>query len=111
VDVASRRILPVDRVPGADDRELFDRAIKEKVSFVLAAPSSSIGGHEFARLAFSGISHEQIEQGIVRSPRRFATDINDPPINTDYKRPMPASAGSSSLARAKPSAGRSQFCR
>jgi DNA-binding transcriptional MocR family regulator len=23
-------------------------------------------GHEFARLAFSGITHEQIEQGIAR---------------------------------------------
>ena len=54
-------------VPGADDRELFDRAIKEKVSFV---PGSAFfvdgGGHEFARLAFSGITHEQIEQGIGR---------------------------------------------
>ncbi len=54
-------------VPGADDRELFDRAIKEKVSFV---PGSAFfvdgGGHQFARLAFSGISHEQIEQGIGR---------------------------------------------
>ena len=55
------------RVPGADDRELFDRAIKEKVSFV---PGSAFfvdgGGREFARLAFSGISHQQIEQGIGR---------------------------------------------
>jgi 2-aminoadipate transaminase len=54
-------------VPGADDRELFDRAIKEKVSFVLgSAFFVDGGGHEFARLAFSGISHEQIEQGISR---------------------------------------------
>ena len=55
------------RVPGTDDRELFDRAIEEKVSFV---PGSAFfvdgGGHEFARLAFSGITHEQIEQGIAR---------------------------------------------
>jgi len=54
-------------VPGADDRDLFDRAIKAKVSFV---PGSAFfvdgGGHEFARLAFSGITHEQIEQGISR---------------------------------------------
>ena len=28
------------------------------------------GGHEFARLAFSGISHEQIEQGIAGSRLR-----------------------------------------
>jgi 2-aminoadipate transaminase len=54
-------------VPGADDRELFDRAIKEKVSFVLgSAFFVDGGGHEFARLAFSGISHEQIEQGVAR---------------------------------------------
>ena len=62
-------------VPGADDRELFDRAIKEKVSFV---PGSAFfvdgGGHEFARLAFSGITHEQIEQGIAR----LATAIGPP---------------------------------
>ena len=55
------------QVPGVDDRELFDRAIQEKVSFV---PGSAFfvdgGGHEFARLAFSGIGHEQIEQGIGR---------------------------------------------
>ena len=54
-------------VPGADDRELFDRAITEKVSFVPGSAFFVDGkGHEFARLAFSGISHEQIEQGIVR---------------------------------------------
>ena len=54
-------------VPGVDDRELFDRAIKEKVSFVLgSAFFVDGGGHEFARLAFSGITHEQIEQGIGR---------------------------------------------
>jgi 2-aminoadipate transaminase len=54
-------------MPGLDDRELFDRAIKEKVSFV---PGSAFfvngAGHEFARLAFSGITLEQIEQGIRR---------------------------------------------
>ena len=55
------------QVPGADDRELFDRAIKGKVSFVLgSAFFVDGGGHEFARLAFSGITHEQIEQGIAR---------------------------------------------
>ena len=55
------------RIPGADDRQLFDRAIKERVSFVLgSAFYVDGGGHEFARLAFSGISHAQIEQGISR---------------------------------------------
>jgi len=54
-------------VPGADDRDLFDRAITEKVSFVPGSAFFVDGkGHEFARLAFSGISHEQIEQGITR---------------------------------------------
>jgi 2-aminoadipate transaminase len=54
-------------MPGVDDRELFDRAIKEKVSFVPGSAFFVNGqGHEFARLSFSGISHEQIEQGIGR---------------------------------------------
>lgn len=54
-------------MPGIDDRQLFERAIEEKVSFVLGSAFFVNGeGHEFARLAFSGISHEQIEQGIGR---------------------------------------------
>ena len=64
------------QIPGADDRQLFDRAIKEKVSFVLgSAFFVDGGGHEFARLAFSGISHAQIEQGISR----LAMAMNAPP--------------------------------
>jgi len=59
--------LWIELPPGVDDRALFDRAIKEKVSFV---PGSAFfvngAGHEFARLAFSGINHEQIERGIAR---------------------------------------------
>ena len=52
---------------GVDDRELFDRALKEKVSFVIgSAFFVDGGGHQFARLAFSGITHDQIEQGIAR---------------------------------------------
>ena len=55
------------QMPGIDDRELLDRALQHKVSFV---PGSSFfvdgEGHEFARLAFSGITHDQIEQGISR---------------------------------------------
>ncbi len=54
-------------MPGVDDRALLERALREKVSFV---PGSAFfvdgNGHEFARLAFSGITHEQIEQGIAR---------------------------------------------
>ena len=59
--------LWIELPPGLDDGALFDRAIKEKVSFV---PGSAFfvngAGHEFARLAFSGITHEQIEEGIRR---------------------------------------------
>ena len=54
-------------MPGIDDRQLFDRALEEKVSFVLGSAFFVNGnGHEFARLAFSGITQEQIEQGIAR---------------------------------------------
>ena len=59
--------LWIELPPAVDDRALFDRAIKEKVSFVLGSAFFVNGaGHEFARLAFSGISHEQIEEGIRR---------------------------------------------
>lgn len=52
---------------GITDLELFDRALKEKVSFVIGSAFFVNGaGHEFARLSFSGITHEQIEQAIVR---------------------------------------------
>lgn len=54
-------------MPGIDDRQLFDRALEEKVSFVLGSAFFVNGeGHEYARLAFSGITHDQIEQGITR---------------------------------------------
>ena len=54
-------------IPGADDRELLDRALEQKVSFVVGSAFFVNGqGHEFARLAFSGITHDQIEQGIAR---------------------------------------------
>ena len=54
-------------MPGVNDNELFDRAIAHKVSFVPGSAFFVNGhGHEFARLAFSGTSHEQIEQGISR---------------------------------------------
>ena len=54
-------------MPGADDRQVFEHALEEKVSFVLGSAFFVNGnGHEFARLAFSGITHEQIEEGIRR---------------------------------------------
>ena len=59
--------LWIELPPGVDDRELFERAIKEKVSFVLGSAFFVNGaGHEFARLAFSGITQERIEEGIAR---------------------------------------------
>ena len=54
-------------MPGIDDRALLDRALQQKVSFVPGSAFFVDGkGHEFARLAFSGITHAQIEQGIAR---------------------------------------------
>jgi len=59
--------LWIELPPGVDDRELLDRALAQKVSFVLGSAFFVNGaGHEFARLAFSGITHDQIEQGIAR---------------------------------------------
>ena len=58
---------------GVDDRELFERALKARVSFVLGSAFFVDGqGHGFARLSFAGISHEQITEGIAR----LATAIN-----------------------------------
>jgi 2-aminoadipate transaminase len=59
--------LWIELPAGIDDRALFERAIAHQVSFVLgSAFFVHGGGHQFARLAFSGITHEQIEQGIAR---------------------------------------------
>lgn len=59
-------------MPGVDDRELFDRALQQKVSFVLGSAFFVDGnGHEFARLAFSGSTHEQLEEGIRRLAAAF----------------------------------------
>jgi 2-aminoadipate transaminase len=56
------------RLPDSvDDRALFERALKEKVSFVAgSAFFVDGGGHNFARLSFSGITHEQIKEGVKR---------------------------------------------
>lgn len=59
--------LWIELPDGIDDRELFERALKEKVSFVIGSAFFVNGqGHQFARLAFSGISHEQATEGIKR---------------------------------------------
>ena len=63
------------RLPeGVDDRALFARALEAKVSFVAgSAFCVDDSGHNFARLSFSGISHEQINEGV----RRLAAAISD----------------------------------
>lgn len=67
--------LWIELPPGVDDRELFERALKHKVSFVLGSAFFVDGqGHQFARLAFSGVSHEQITEGIGRLAAAIATD-------------------------------------
>jgi len=59
--------LWIELPEGVDDRELFERALAAKVSFVIGSAFFVNGqGHRFARLAFSGISHEQITEGITR---------------------------------------------
>ena len=59
--------LWIELPEGVDDRELFERALKERVSFVIGSAFFVDGqGHRFARLSFSGISHEQIAEGIAR---------------------------------------------
>ena len=59
--------LWIELPEGVDDRELFERALKHKVSFVLGSAFFVDGqDHGFARLAFSGISHDQITEGIKR---------------------------------------------
>ncbi len=74
-------------VPGVDDRELLERALTQKVSFVPGSAFFVDGqGHAFARLAFSGITHEQIEQGIAR----LAAAMNTADSST-AKRPAPPS--------------------
>jgi 2-aminoadipate transaminase len=63
-------------MPGIDDRELLERALKEKVSFVPGSAFFVNGqGHEFARLAFSGNTHEQLEEGIRRLSAAFPNSV------------------------------------
>src|SRR6478609_1521064 len=59
--------LWIELPDGVDDRTLFERAIEEKVSFVLGSAFFVNGeGHNFARLAFSGTSQEQIKDAVAR---------------------------------------------
>lgn len=67
--------LWIELPAGVNDGELFERALKHKVSFVLGSSFFVDGqGHGFARLAFSGISHEQITEGITRLAAAIAAD-------------------------------------
>ncbi len=59
--------LWIELPDGVDDQELFERALKQRVSFVHGSAFFVDGqGHRFARLSYSGISHEQIIEGIKR---------------------------------------------
>lgn len=67
--------LWVELPAGVDDCELFDRALAAKVSFVVGSAFFVDGqGHQFARLSYSGISHEQITEGIARLAAAIAAD-------------------------------------
>lgn len=70
--------LWIELPAGVDDRELFERAIEEKVSFVLGSAFFVNGeGHNFARLAFSGSTEDQIREAVTRlstAIHRFSTD-------------------------------------
>jgi len=65
--------LWIELPEGVDDRELFEKALKERVSFVIGSAFFVNGqGHRFARLSFSGIGHEQIAEGIARLARALS---------------------------------------
>lgn len=62
-------------MPGVDDTQLLERALKEKVSFVPGSAFFVDGrGHHFARLAFSGNTHDQISEGIRRLASALSGD-------------------------------------
>ncbi len=67
------------RLPdGVDDRDLLEHALKEKVSFVPGNAFFVDGhGHNFARLAFSGITHAQIEEAIRRLARSITNVLHE----------------------------------
>jgi 2-aminoadipate transaminase len=53
--------------PEVDDRELFDRAVEHRVSFVIGSAFYVNGdGHRHARLSFSAPTPERIREGIGR---------------------------------------------
>ena len=59
--------LWVEFEEGVDDRELFDRAVEQRVSFVIGSAFFVNGkGHRFARLSFSAPSQARIREGIAR---------------------------------------------
>lgn len=59
--------LWIELSANVDDRALFERALEHKVSFVIgSAFFVNGGGHQFARLSFSGITPAQIEEGVAR---------------------------------------------
>jgi 2-aminoadipate transaminase len=71
------------RCPGRSSRELFDRAIKERVAFVPGGAfypeaEEQIGepiiGNEFARLCFTFADEEQIDEGCKRLARALLSE-------------------------------------
>jgi 2-aminoadipate transaminase len=66
--------LWVEFPEGVDDRELFDRAVDQHVSFVIgsafyvtpSAGSGRVARHRYARLSFSAPTHDRIREGIRR---------------------------------------------
>ena len=67
-------VLWIELPPGVDDLALFERALKHKVSFVIgSAFFVDGGGHQFARLSFSGITPEQIVEGVDRLSQAIGT--------------------------------------
>ena len=66
--------------PGIDDRELFERAIEQKVSFVIGSAFYVNGeGHRFARLSFSAPTPERIREGITRLGAAVASVTSERP--------------------------------
>jgi 2-aminoadipate transaminase len=57
---------------GVDDRQLFQEALQEKVSFVVgSAFFVDGGGHQYARLSYSAPTQDGIREGVERLGRAF----------------------------------------
>jgi 2-aminoadipate transaminase len=62
-----------------DDRDLFEHAVAERVSFVIGSAFYVNGeGHHYARLSFSSPSPERIREGVARLSRALTATQNLP---------------------------------